>query len=728
MISFDFYKNRSYLNNEFKEPKYDESTGMSLEEMEENLRKMFLENFDVLASVTLRAKMFAYIYDHAQIEINPYNLFAGKANMGLFMRKEGAKLFKKSVLEKYSPETLELQASAKECASAPGVDYHHTLPDWNDIVHLGFWGILDRALKRKEQLETDPEASEEQKLFIDSVITVYSAILRLIGRMHDEALKYEGTQLYVACLEGIMSHKPATLYEVLQTSLLFSICYEIGLENSRSIGQVDCLYEPYYRADIASGRYTHEELCEMLRYFLNTYSAIDRWAGQPMCLGGSNADGEYMDTYMTNLLLDIYDELDIYNPKIHIRYHKNMPQKLLRKVLEMIRHGHSSLVLVNDEVVYKGYERIGISREESQSYIPMGCYEPVLLGGEEASICASWIGIPKAVELTINKGKDMLTGNVNGVAFDNDPQTYKEFFLRFLVQLDSIINKIINAIESEFVYQDKISPSALYSATIASCMEQAKDVRQCGMKYNNTSIKCCGIGTTVDSLMIVKKYVYEEKIISLSRLRELLLNNWQGADDLRLQILKETNRYGNGLSEPDTTAKHIYEHIAALVIGRRNNCGGVYRLGADSVMQCVDLAVNVGATPDGRFAREPFSRNMCSVTGMDREGVTANILSATAIDHSYLMNGGICDFVIHPSAVEGERGMEAFLALTRVYFERGGMALQGNVFGLEDLYAAQKEPEKYESLQVRVCGWNEYFVRMNEYKQNEFINRSRNMM
>ena len=223
--------------------------------------------------------------------------------------------------------------------------------------------------------------------------------------------------------------------------------------------------------------------------------------------------------------------------------------------------------------------------------------------------------------------------------------------------------------------------------------------------------------------MIVKKYVYEERRVTLSELRELTRRDWEGGDMLRAAILKEAERYGNAYPVPDETARDIYKHLAALIVGRKNRIGGVYRLGADSVMHCQDHAVHVGATPDGRKAKTPFSRNLCTVAGMEREGVTALILSVTKLDSSDLLNACVCDFLVHPSAVQGERGMEALLAMTKVYFERGGMVLQGNVFGLEDLYAAQKEPEKYQSLQVRVCGWNEYFVRMTQAKQDEFIRR-----
>ncbi len=728
MFFLDFYKNRKYLDNEYKEPDFDEKTGLPYDEIKEGLHRIADEKIGKVSSYKLYAELFEYLYDNARIQINPYNIFSAKAEFGLCMRREIFGKIKSKVLGELSPETFELQALGRECGASPVGDYHHTLPDWNDIIGLGFFGILERAKKRREELSADACATEEQIDFIDAVIKLYSAMMRNVRRMRDEAAKYDGTEHFCECIDGILAHAPRTTYEAMMTSVLFSQFYECGYENSRSIGRIDLMYAPLYRADIDSGRYTEAELREMIRYFLNTYFAMDRWAGQPLCLGGSFADGSYIDTEMTELFLDVYDELDIGNPKIHVRCSDSMPRALLLKILGMIRRGHSSIVLINDETIYRGYERIGISREESQYFLPQGCYESNIMGLEEPLICSSWVSIPKAVELALSGGVDMLTGKVTGAVFEGEPKTFDEFYSRFIAQIDAILEIVFKAVESELEHQNAICPSIAYSGTVASCIERARGVRDGGMKYNNTSVKCCGIATAVDSLMIIKKYVYEEKKITLTKLAELMKNNWQGGEALRRSIMKEKERYGNGLPVPDGLAKQIYEHIAGVVIGRKNNIGGVYRLGADSVMHCVDHAQNVAATPDGRGAREPYSRNMCSVTGMDLNGVTANVLSVTAMDHSYFIDGGICDFVVHPSAVEGDEGLAALETLVKVYFARGGMAIQGNVFGLEDLLAAQKEPEKYANLQVRVCGWNEYFVRMNAHKQNEFIERCRNLM
>ena len=156
---------------------------------------------------------------------------------------------------------------------------------------------------------------------------------------------------------------------------------------------------------------------------------------------------------------------NIYNPKIHVRYHPSMPDDLLRYILNMIRSGHSSINLISDESVWNAYEKIGISRDISQDYVPQGCYEPTLMGLEEPLICCSWIGIPKAIEFAMNNGVDMLTGREDGMLYATDPATYEEFYERFLVQLDTIINNVIGIIDSESEYMHLCNPSPFYSGT-----------------------------------------------------------------------------------------------------------------------------------------------------------------------------------------------------------------------------------------------------------------------
>lgn len=267
----------------------------------------------------------------------------------------------------------------------------------------------------------------------------------------------------------------------------------------------------------------------------------------------------------------------------------------------------------------------------------------------------------------------------------------------------------------------QINPSPVYSGTISSCMERGKDIFDGGTKYHNTSIKCCGIATAVDSLLAVKELVFDRRLVTFAQLREILLANWNGHEALRRTAQASELKYGNHQPQADALASEIYRFAAGMIVGKKNHSGGVFRMGCDSITNCVVFGKRMGATPDGRLRGEPTSKNFSASTGMDRNGVTALIESVCAMDSSDFVNGAVLDILLHPSAVEGTRGLEAMYTLVETYFALGGYAIQGNVMELQQLLDAKKHPEKYPTLQVRVCGWNEYFVELSPDMQDMFI-------
>ena len=384
MFGTDFYANRNSLDLEFKNTHFDASTGLSPDELDKSLRQIYDKGLNSMPTTLLRAELFKHLYDHVQIEINPLNPFAAKINHQALLRPYTS-LLKEKILTEHAPEALALQTYAIEWGCRPCVDYHHTLPNWDDIQHLGFPGLLKRAKEQKEVFLRNASATQAQLDFIESVITVYSAIMHLMQRIHTESLKYPEAQMFSECMAELIEHEPRTVYQAMMLTDLFMMIYEVGHENSRSFGLIDRLYEPLYLDDLRCGRYTEDEVRELFRYFINKYSAADRWAGQPFGLGGADKDGNYVSTKLTRLILEVYSELKITNPKIHIRYHKSMPEDLLRQVLEMIRSGTNSINLISDEAVWSAYEKIGIGREISQHYVPQGCYEPTIMGLEKHS-------------------------------------------------------------------------------------------------------------------------------------------------------------------------------------------------------------------------------------------------------------------------------------------------------------------------------------------------------
>ena len=227
--------------------------------------------------------------------------------------------------------------------------------------------------------------------------------------------------------------------------------------------------------------------------------------------------------------------------------------------------------------------------------------------------------------------------------------------------------------------------------------------------------------------MAVKKFVYEQKRLTLPQLAALLENNWQGAEALRTEIRKDKGKWGNGDREADALAADIYRFCGEHIVGTPNGYGGVYRMGADSVDNAENFGRNMGATADGRLAGEPLSKNMRPVNGMEFAGITGFIRSMLALDQELFIDGAPLDFMLHPSAVSGEKGRRVLGQIIKSYFAGGGQMIQGNIVSAEMLEKAVADPDSYRNLQIRVCGWNEYFVNMKPEIQKDFIERAKGL-
>jgi formate C-acetyltransferase len=234
------------------------------------------------------------------------------------------------------------------------------------------------------------------------------------------------------------------------------------------------------------------------------------------------------------------------------------------------------------------------------------------------------------------------------------------------------------------------------------------------------------IASFVDSVCAVKKFVFDEKRFTFEELGEILKSNWTANPKLRAEALRISEKYGNSNTLADELTVWVSELCARLTNNKPNGRGGVFKAALFSINHCYPEGKNVMATPDGRLAGEPISKNLCASTAQDKNGITALINSVTKIDHAAFPTGSVLDVVIHPSAVSGEDGLDAFLGILKTYIARGGYALHGNVFDANQLRRAQREPEKYKNLQVRVCGWNSYFLNLSPEEQDAFIRQAEN--
>ena len=265
-----------------------------------------------------------------------------------------------------------------------------------------------------------------------------------------------------------------------------------------------------------------------------------------------------------------------------------------------------------------------------------------------------------------------------------------------------------------------LNPTPLFSSTFEFSLKAARDCFTFGI----TSILMMGLGTVADCLMMIEKHVFNLHTCSLVRLRDALRNDWKDEEALRLTLYNDPEKYGNNLDTPDRYAREVSDYLIQHVTGRPNQRGGQFVCHFETIDRCFRSGKLTGATPDGRHAHAPYSKNLNAAFGQDRNGLTAMMLSAAKLDLVHMPIGAPIDFMLHPSAVRGEEGLSAMVELLHAFLRMGGYALQGNVLDADMLRDAQLHPELYKNLQVRVSGWNWPFVEMSREYQDTFIQQA----
>ena len=694
-------------------------SGLDKSELYREYEKL-MENKEGFSKAILKAKTFELICKKSCIAIDKDDIFQDKLYGGNLMSKQ-RDAWQNTVIDKY----LKAETCKKDFATSIGVyganvDFGHISPNSRLLLETGFTGLLERVEKYSQK----PDLKEEQIDFYNSCKIAINGMITATLRLSD-AIKPFNEENSKALL-NIATGAPQNIYEAMQLLIMYFFLHEYVAETRvRTLGRLDVLLYPFYKKDIESKTFTKEEIKEMLKFFLNKFWTAKVAYGLPFCLGGIGRDGNEVTNEISYLIVETYNELNIHSPKIHIRVSDKTPESFVKLVLSCIRGGNSSFVFVNDNIGIKSLVQVGIEEEDSKDYVPIGCYEPAVWGVEIGCTGNGGVNLAKTVELVVTNGKDLKTGEKIGVE-TGKITSYEEFISAIKEQITYFTKKGTSYItEIEKHYRD-INPDPILSCQYDRSVETGIDVYEGGAKYNNSSYYFYCIASLVDSICAVKKLVFDEKMLTFDEFCDILKSNWENNENLRYTALNLPEKYGNNNELADNIAVEISDFVAGLVNNKPNGRGGVFKAALFSVDFCFHLGKNTMATPDGRFAGEPLSKNLCATTAMDKNGITALINSVTKIDHSKFPTGSVLDIVLHPSAVSGDDGLSAFYGILMTYIKKGGFAIHGNVFNPDDLIAAQNNPEKYKNLQVRVCGWNAYFVNLSKEEQDAFIKQAKN--
>lgn len=611
-------------------------------------------------------------------------------------------------------------------------DYDHVVPDFESLVKLGFPGLRQRARDYRKVHENALTLDAQTAAFFDGIEIQYTAILALLDRMYRVAKMqtFPKAARLARCLKNLRDGAPTDFYEALQLIYIYFIISEcVDSFQVRSLGNgLDQTLYPFFRKDLESGRYTKEELRDFLSYFLLQWSAIGNYWGQPFYMGGTNPDGSTKYNELSCEILEVYDALEIYNPKIQLKLNTNTPETLLKKAFSMVRRKNASIVFCCEPAMIKAIMGYGATYEEALNYDIRGCYETGVRGNEVSAL-SGYVNAAKAVEYVFENGFDRQLGKQVGLKTGELSAfiRFEDFYFAFLRQWAHLIDwsmKITNDAERFVAF---VNPSSMYSATVETSLRKGKDGYGGGVKFNNSAMLNCGFASAVDSLMAVKEFVFDKNEITLCELAQVLRNNWEGSELLRLKVKKSSHKYGNNDELTDTYAAAMASFFAGKVNNVPNSRDGVYKAIFHSARAFVVQGEKTGALPDGRLAGEELSKNASPAPGVDRKGVTALIASALKLTPSDYHESFCLDVMLHPSAVAGEEGYNVFKGLLMTYLKNGGQSIQFNIFDTETLRDAQRCPEKYRNLQVRVCGWNTLWNNMSRKEQDAYILRAENI-
>ncbi len=675
-----FSEIREQLERQYVDVRFDPASGLSREELAAELARHRTENPDEPRIMT-RAWLFHLLCSKARIAVEPDDYFADKLehhDLLVALREEW----------RAQEDRQEFGSDPPAIAGAwtAHLDVGHTCPGWESLLKHGLVGLRDRAAARAG-------------VFYQAVAMVYEGAIVLVKRF---AAALPDSAALAALAEG----PPQSFHEALQLAYLQHELQE--MENGysvRSMGRFDRLYHRFYAADLAAGRLTRDQAKELLRFFWIKFYAKNRGKlfGKPFLFGPEVNELSY-------LAFEVYRELQIVDPKLHVRLGERTPQDFLEQVVGCIQAGCTGIVTVNDTAQVAMLCANGKAPEDAADYILIGCYEPAVMGKELNCSGACSVNLARAVELVLATG---------------DFASFDELMAAYLGVLDAQITRAIDRVRREERLWPQISPSPLLSGTMDSCLEQGRDVSQGGAQYNTSGCLSAGLANATDSLAVIRQLVYEERRCTLAELRAALAANWEGYDELHLTAQYRVPKWGNNDARVDDIAVTITDFLGTRINHEPNARGGVFQAALYAIINTArDYGRHTGALPDGRLAGEPLTMNTGATAGMDKNGATSLINSVTKIDLAQFPNGTVLDIMLHPSVVRGAEGIQTICSMIRSHFAPGGMAIQFNIFDAAELREAQRNPAKYANLQVRVCGWNVRFVDLSPEEQEIYITKA----
>jgi len=619
-----------------------------------------------------------------------------------------------------------VEAAQHMVPASPFPGTSHTTIGLERGLRLGYRGLRRQIEERLARGDLDAAGRD----FLESMLLTIEAA-GLWHRRHIEALEAlaagsagDARAGYEAVLAGLrrVPEEPAESFREAVQSLWFLWAFQRLCGNWSGLGRIDQMLRPYLERDLAAGRLTRDEARELLAHF---WIKGCEWIGVPGASGGSgdaqfyqnvvlagvDAEGREVTNEVTWLILDVVEELHISDLPVAVRINSRTPDRLWRRIAEVQRRGGGIVSIYHEELILRALERFGYGPQEARGFTNDGCWEILIPGRTAFTYCP--FDVLRVLQIALGLGPDE-TQAPEAADFE---ALYRLFLDRLRRQIEALQDEADGAFSGG-------PPSPLLSIFVDDCIEKARGYHDRGARYSVRALHAGGLPDAANSLLALKALVYDERRFSLQELVAILRCNWEGHETLRRQIQRQLRLYGNDDPPADAMMRRLYDDYVALASAVRERAGVLRPPGISTFGREIEYRLYRAATAFGRHQGDILATNLAPTPGSDARGPTAVIRSFCRMDFEKLPNGVPLELKVLPDAVKGEAGLLVLTSLLRTFIALGGFYLHIDVVDTELLRDAQRHPDRYPNLCVRVSGWSARFATLGRPWQDMIIQRT----
>jgi len=640
----------------------------------------------------------------------------------------------------------------------------HIAVNYETVLNLGLINYKERTEKKLKELDLTDYRNLNKSYFYRSILIVLDAVVEFAKRYADLALvlaeketdvNRKAELLEMSRILNKVPYYPAeTLHEAVQSLWMIHLVLQIESNgHSLSYGRMDQYLNPFYEKDLKFGKITEDGANELLtNLWLKTFTInkIRSWshtrfsAGSPLyqnvTVGGQNVDKKDAVNQLSYLILKSVAQTKLPQPNLTVRYHRGLSDDFMKECIEVVRLGFGMPAFNSDEVIIPSFIEKGVDETDAYNYSAIGCVE-VAVPGKWGYRCTgmSFLNFPKSLLIALNNGVDLQSGTklCEGVGHFKDMTSFDEVmkawdkiireFTRHSVIIDSCADLAI----------EEVTADVLCSALTDDCIERGLNLKEGGAVYDFISDLQVGIANLGDSLAAIKKCVFEDKSITPGELWDALINNFEGEKGKKIQdiLINDAPKYGNDEDYIDLLLREAYEIYIDEIKKHKNTrygrgpIGGCYYAGTSSISANVPQGAGTLATPDGRKAGEPLAEGCSPSHAMDKNGPTAVFKSVSKLPTHDITGGVLLNQKVTPQMLSKEEDRIKLIMLIRTFFNRlEGFHVQYNVVSRDTLIDAQKNPEKYRDLIVRVAGYSAFFNVLSKQTQDDIIERTEQVL